>query len=1489
MDDHTPTPPSTGPQAGAQPQPKPRRWPRRVAIGLVATGVVVGGAIWYLGRETTLQMIAERVSRSTGGKLTMTGVRGSLYGAMHIDRIVWRTDEQLAIATNIDLQWSPRQLLSKGIEINRLHAADLRMETLKETDEKSPMPASLAAPFKITLDDARLSKATFVNKGASTEITNIRMRLYGDKVQWQLRDAAASTPWGQVAANGSIAATRPFKLDASASLSGSQVEAGEGSPVVPAQLKLRAGGDLNLVNLDINGQAGRAAGEARMGLSPFADIPLRTMNLNARNIDPGFFNPALPTADLTLSVAAKLDDKRAISGSVNLVNDGPAGTIDQQRLPLRAFRGQLGGDLTAMRLSDVLLDFGSAGRFTGSGSVQRGESEEGLGTANFALHTDRFDLKQIHGSMKPTKIAGDIAVANVGKVQTLDVRLAEANLRLAARARLENNVVDVPEARLSAGSGTIALTGRANLLEDKAFKVTANASRFNPAALGDYPEANINAVVNAAGVMAPAWKVTTDFALRPSRLFDQPLSGKGKLTADAKHVSGVDASVALGQNTVSLNGAFGAPGERMNWRVDGRQLATLRSDLYGAINASGVITGTMANPRTTFVADANGLGWVAAQRKANNSNLHVSGEAWLAGKEGARFVEAKGSGNMARFNPAAFGSPLPGSINGSFDASGRSGADWRGALNLALQDSTLSRSPLWGHARLAADARHVSGADVDLHVGANVVAAKGSFGAVGDRLDWRIDAPQLAAIGPDFGGALRGAGSVSGTMDTPSLNATLEGQNLRLLTHNIKSLRASANLGAGRGGADPLVSDIQVVDYVSGDTRVAAASLQTNGTRAAHTLRASARGEDFDALTEVRGGWSGNAWAGTLAALQNKGRFAMTLAQPVPLRIGVAPGAGVAGLAKPQSVAFNGAVIRLPAGTVRIDTLTKNGPRWNSSGAAAGVPLNYLAQFSPALRENVRGNLTLGANWALDLRTAGANGATGGVPSLAGNARVFRESGDAIVGGVAPAPLGLRTFEARADVLGNSLRTQLTIDGARTGSVRADGTVQMINGLVHRDSPLRMTANADMPSIAWIAPFAGQRDLELDGSVKLALTAGGTIGTPSLNGSVNGDAMAVRWPEQGVRLRNGQLRAQLAGDRLVLQRLYLEGVSGSATADGSIRFGAGDPAMQLNLVANKLEALSRPDRTVVVSGNAALVRDATRFTLEGNVKADRALIEFAPAGRPTISNDVIVLGRGKPVPPVPMEAEVPLSVNLTADLGDNFHLRAMGLDAMLEGSARVRMVGNRPPRVNGTVRVASGRYAAYGQKLAIERGVITFSGAMDNPALDVLAVRKRPEGEQLSETNVEAGVQVRGTAQSPQAQLVSTPNVPDSEKLAWLVLGHGMEGTSGNEKDVLSAAAGALLGGKGGTGGITSKLANALNVDEFGIGQGRNGDAEGLANTVVTVGKRISSRAYLSFEQGATTASSLVRLRYKMTPRITLQFQTGTNTALDVLYAWAFD
>jgi translocation and assembly module TamB len=1502
-ENNTPDQPGADAPPSAPASARKRRWPRRVAVGVVVTGVVLGGAVWYLGRETTLQMIAQRVANASGGKLALSGVSGSLYGHMHVKHVVFRTETSVMTGDNIDIDWKPWQYLSRGVEINKLAVQSLRMETLKETDEPATMPARLAPPFKIAVDDARLARLVMVNKGVETPIENIRAALHGDKQQWKLDYASASTPWGQVAANGTISNAKPYALNADASLSQDKSQPGS----IGAQLKLHAGGDLERTVVDAGGQAARAQGKANLVLSPFADIPLQALTLDANNIDPGFFNPSLPTADLNLAVAVKLDPNRNIAGSVNLTNDGPQGTIDQQRLPLRAMRGQLGGNLSALQLSDVLLDLGGAGKFTGSGSVARGKDEQGIGTAQFVLHTDRIDLKQIHGSMKPTAIKGDLTIANQQDTQTLSVNLSDAGLRLVAEAALQHNALTIRQARLSAGKGSVAVTGVASLLDKKPFKINAIASHLDPAAFGDFPKADLNAEINAAGAIAPQWQVAADFALRPSRLFDQSLTGRGKLAADAGgasaaggaaaggvHVHDVNATLALGRNTVDLKGAFGKPGETLAWRLDGKQLNALRADLYGSLLASGVVSGTLAAPRTSFDVDARSLGWVARERKNSNGSLHATGEAWLAGTADARVVEVKAKGGMQRLNPAAFGSPLAGSISGTFDANGRTGANMGGSVNLdILRDSTLSNSPLWGYAKLTGDKRHVSNADVDLHLGGNVVAAKGAFGSGRDTLNWRIDAPQLGAIGPDFGGVLRGSGTLSGTMDTPSLSAALEGQNIRLMTQNVRSLRASANLGAGRGAADPLALDVQILEYSSGETRVASARLQSTGTRGAHTITAAARADAFDANLEVRGGLSTDknnttTWAGTLQALQNRGRYALALAAPAPIRIAAAPGSGIAGLAKPEQVAFNGAVIKLPAGAITVASLTKVGPRWSSRGNATGVPVNYLSQASEAVRQNLRGDLTLGAQWALDLQVPNNAAAT---PALNGNLHVFREKGDLIAGDIAPVVLGLRQLDLRADVVGGALRAQLALDGSRVGNARVDATAQMIRGRIDNDSPLKLTASANLGSLAWVSPLIGQPGLELDGALTLAVSGAGTVGAPTLNGNINGDRLAVRWPDQGLRLRNGQLRATLAGDQLQLQKLTLEGASGRASVDGNVRFAGGEATMNLKLVADRLEALSRPDRTLIVSGQASVVRDASRFAVEGKFKADRALIELAPVDRPTISDDVIVLGRGADkasAKAAPKEKAIPLTIDLTADLGDDFHLRGMGADAYLAGAVQVRMVGDRPPRINGSVRTYNGTYAAYGQRLSIERGVVSFSGAYDNPTIDILAVRKRPDGEQLSENNVEAGVQVRGSALAPVAKLVSTPSVPDSEKLSWLVLGHGMEGATSNEADVLSAAAGALLGGKGGTGGIQSKIANSLGVDEFGVRQGA-GQAGGLENTVVTVGKRISSRLYLGFEQGAGTTSSLVRLRYKISPRITLQLQTGANTALDVLYSWAFD
>jgi translocation and assembly module TamB len=100
-------------------------------------------------------------------------------------------------------------------------------------------------------------------------------------------------------------------------------------------------------------------------------------------------------------------------------------------------------------------------------------------------------------------------------------------------------------------------------------------------------------------------------------------------------------------------------------------------------------------------------------------------------------------------------------------------------VNLMLQPSTFANAPLSGYARLTAAKGSISDADVDLHLASNSLQAKGSFGSALDKLEWKLDAPQLGALGPQFGGALRANGTLSGTSARPALALTLNGSNLR--------------------------------------------------------------------------------------------------------------------------------------------------------------------------------------------------------------------------------------------------------------------------------------------------------------------------------------------------------------------------------------------------------------------------------------------------------------------------------------------------------------------------------------------------------------------------------------------------------------------------------------------------------------------------------------------------------------------------------------
>jgi translocation and assembly module TamB len=500
---------------------------------------------------------------------------------------------------------------------------------------------------------------------------------------------------------------------------------------------------------------------------------------------------------------------------------------------------------------------------------------------------------------------------------------------------------------------------------------------------------------------------------------------------------------------------------------------------------------------------------------------------------------------------------------------------------------------------------------------------------------------------------------------------------------------------------------------------------------------------------------------------------------------------------------------------------------------------------------------------------------------------------------------GLRQAKVLVLVQNEQLMTELNWDSARMGQAQAQLKSQLSRTAEGwqwpEQAPLSGSARASLPQIgAWsvLAP-PGWR---VQGTLDANLTLSGTRSQPQWQGRLQADQLAARSAVQGIEFSQGQMLARLQGQSLVLERLSLRGAGaqgGELQGRGQVQFKAapGTPVgsrhnplrtadLSLQIEAKNLRVSNRADRRLSVSGDVTARMAQGQLQLRGGLKADQALFILPDDSTPSLGDDVVVFrpGMGElnvsalsapPDPSAPSTSWLGVpDVRVMLDLGQDFQLQGQGLVTRLTG--QVELLSNAStrghPRLSGQVRTEGGRYKAYGQQLNIETGVLRFSGPYDNPSLDIIALRPNlPQN---------VGVQITGTALLPRIRLYADPDLPDADKLAWLVLGRSAA-SGGAESAVLQQAAVALLSGNGKS--LSGELASSLGLDEISLGSGSRSDAT-ATGAAVTLGKRLSKDFYLAYETSLSGAFGSLYIFYDLSRRLTLRAQAGEQSALDLIF-----
>jgi translocation and assembly module TamB len=440
-------------------------------------------------------------------------------------------------------------------------------------------------------------------------------------------------------------------------------------------------------------------------------------------------------------------------------------------------------------------------------------------------------------------------------------------------------------------------------------------------------------------------------------------------------------------------------------------------------------------------------------------------------------------------------------------------------------------------------------------------------------------------------------------------------------------------------------------------------------------------------------------------------------------------------------------------------------------------------------------------------------------------------------------------------------------------------------------TPLEGVMSWRVDNLATLAPWLppGWR---AGGTLTAGASLGGRFGAPELSGTLGGAQLSLRSALEGVDLRDGELQLAMRGQEASIQRFVFKGGAGELRLEGGATFGPGGAA-RLSVDAKQFQMLGRVDRRIVTSGRATAIIKPDELQIDGRFTVDEGLIDLSRRDAPKLDDDVSVVRSDddkqnnkeaalfpeEPADDASSEAAArrgPLSktrLNVQLDLGPALRLKGRGINTRLAGTLAITSPANRIA-VNGSVRAESGTYTAYGQNLVIKRGVIRFTGPVENPQLDIAAGRDN--------LDVEVGVAITGSTQNPRVRLTSEPEMNDIDKLSWLILGRAPDGLGRADTALLQRAALALWAGEEGS-APSDTLLKTLGLDEFSVRQTDSGDAR---DTVIRVGKQISRRWYIGYERGVNASTGTWQVIYRVAQRLTVRAQSGSDNSLDMIWSW---
>jgi translocation and assembly module TamB len=825
------------------------------------------------------------------------------------------------------------------------------------------------------------------------------------------------------------------------------------------------------------------------------------------------------------------------------------------------------------------------------------------------------------------------------------------------------------------------------------------------------------------------------------------------------------------------------------------------------------------------------------------------------------------------------------SSNGDFNAS-LVAQEWNGRLRVTELAGELSGYPLQGNASLSLlnsalviEQLLLATNDNSLSIAGNLTDTAG--------VSWSLEAPALNQILPDASGSMSGSGSFSTAAGNVNIAGSLIANAIEYQSYYGDSVKVEFDFNNDSVSANV---ELQAIGNEQSNELVTSANLDLKGNPAQHTLSGIVNSPFLSLNSALQGSLSQSGpnwqWSGSVATTELNSSYGMWQLQSAlqlslndRFEITVDGGcfaqaqtrfcARVAGglqdsleaelsLEGFQLSRFNHGDLAVTANPFITPPLPLLPPGFLIQGEVTGRLLTTFGASSPAIELNIESS---GTQLSID---------SGQFPDAQELAEQDYERQSYQVERFSISATG------SLDKLGLSSLIEINEISLNDEPLAAPGRIDsqlLISDL--RD--LEGEVNINLPSLDWIEAIAPGAS-NVGGSLVSNISIGGDIEQPLLGGRIQFTNLALNVDALGIRLFNANLSVEQSQSNRYSLVGSLNSGEGAAAVTGELEnLFLPSWSADAKLTGNNFLFINRPELTMAASPEITLAASGQLIDIRGSLGVPilKLDVEGLPDTAIDVSRDAVITNYSTSASSQDVYVDerslfaIPIMADINVALENDVSFSGFGITAKLGGEINYRQSATGASSTYGELTILSGSYQAYQQELTIKQGQLLFFGALDNPALDIRAIREV--------NSVTVGVLMNGTLKSINSQLFSTPALPENDIISLIATGRKFSSIGeGDGVNVLNTIANLGLNRSQ---GLTDSMRDKLGLDALQITN--TGD---INNSVLTVGKFVTPDIFIRYGVGLFDNQSKISVDYTLSEHLKLQAESGEFQSIDITY-----